>query len=443
MLLAGQTWAQDSFWRANYRVDNIRNKAGVDFSDRIVYYLSGFSFDSYRTNDPNLTTVVQAEVRGIRNGIRNENGIGNRLNPRPVGSYSIIGHSQGGLRALAHISELRRQSDTASLRDLDAVITVSAINQGLPALEDGLAMFRRRAGEKVDIVGNGLRASLGIFDVFGTLAKTIPRNQLSNSLGFFMSIVPPNQRSYWAEAWVNPNPRTGVNEQIHDMVPKSQFITQNVVRAVDHTYRARTGQRLASEWRSKKVWPGITVWYLWVGMVNVYGVFTSPEVIPVFDASVPVGFIAGTNHNVLSMAAPNERAIRNGILCAEIGFTVAQGFHIVKNVAIIGLFTGGLSYERDANRARQLMANIDRELHDILRSSEGDGLVGLSSQYIPRTFRDPNTGVTRTNLRNPVLGRSALGYVRMFNNHSNIVENPETFRTARQMIEDGRILRGR
>ena len=91
------------------------------------------------------------------------------------------------------------------------------------------------------------------------------------------------------------------------------------------------------------------------------------------------------------------------------------------------------------------MANIEGELNDIKRSSDNDGLVAVSSQFIPRTFTNPNTRVTRINLNNPVLGNIGdLGYIRMPNEHHNSIKESRTvMSTANAMINDARRIRGR
>lgn len=446
ILLSVQAWGQESESRSNYRIFDIKDSpvkdnASLYLYNRTVFYLEGFDFKQYRRNDPNLNSVTAAEAKGIQNGIWNSGKTAIRV-PKATGAYSVIGHSQGGLRAIGHISEVQRTRGTTALNNIDAVITVSGINQGLPMLNGGIPGFWSRASEKINIVGNGLRASVGILDVFNILGFLFPRDQLANTVGaasgFFVKIVPERMRPYWVEAIANP--RTGVLPQIDDMAPRSSYITRNIVKTVDHTYKVKTGERLTSEWRKRTSFPKI--WYLWIGYVPVYSYYTMPESIPVFDSTVPIGFIAGADNNTLGMGG-NEASVRKDIKAAREFFGAVRTVHIVKNSLIVGLLSGGLTYERDAYRTEQLMANIDSELNGVKGSSQGDGLVALSSQYIPKTFKDPNTGVTRTNLKNPVLGNVKSGFVGMPYNHKDIIERAGTFYEAGLMVEEARKLRRR
>jgi hypothetical protein len=68
------------------------------------------------------------------------------------------------------------------VNNIDAVITISGIDQGLKALDGGLGAFKSRASEKINIIGNGLRAAAGIFDVFGCIDSSIPRDKSASSL---------------------------------------------------------------------------------------------------------------------------------------------------------------------------------------------------------------------------------------------------------------------
>ena len=80
------------------------------------------------------------------------------------------------------------------------------------------------------------------------------------------------------------------------------------------------------------------------------------------------------------------------------------------------------------------LANFDSELQNrIIRSTQGDGLVALGNQYIPKGA-----------LGNPVLGNTTNGYVTLPNNHTNIVKSPSmAFIYANNMVNEGRQKRGR
>ena len=458
LMLASMAWGQAEVNLQNEKIHDIHyffaEKAGFSaskkttyaeirklFNGRNVYFFSGFDFENYESGHPNLTQIRSAEVSGISLGVRETQRDGGKIRVTPLsssGSYSIIGHSQGGLRALGYASHFKNTPN--SLNRIDAIITISGIDQGLKALDGGLAGLKATASSKVNIVGNGLRAALGVSDIFAVLANFIPRNKLADGIGFFMSILPPTMGKYWEVAWRTTN--IDSFPQLRDMVPRSQYIRDNVVDTKTHTYKVKTGSQLTSELRSKKVL-GIKVWYLWIGYVDTYKTVSVDEVTPKFNPAlqsahaVPLGFIVGLDNKSLSMA-DNEKAIRDGIKAAEIAFGFVQGVHVVKSVSLVGLLTGSVGFATDANRARELMANIDSELYDIIGSKQGDGLVAFESQFIPQKFTDPNTKAERQHLRNKILGKTNDGIVRMSKfNHKNIAENTATFTEAQKMIIEG------
>jgi len=316
---------------------------------------------------------------------------------------------------MGYITQLKKKypNNTKVLNNIDAVITVSGVDQGLKMLEGGLPAFKKRVSEKVNIVGNGLRAAAGVFDIFNILGNMIPRNAAADTVTaaftFITNILPKNIVPYFVSAWADSNSKN--YQQLDDMIPEYGYVTNNVVKTVKHTYKVRTGTELACEWRYTTVL-GIKIWYLWIGNVDVYKYYTASEVIPQFDPSVPVGFIVGLNSKTIDMA-DDPQGIKNVLKTAEGGFAAVEAIHIAKCVAIIGLLSGSVTYAKDADRARSFMANIESELNDLKLQPQNDGLVALESQFIPKTFKDPNTGATRTDLKNPVLGKQPNGYLEM------------------------------
>jgi hypothetical protein len=435
-LIIAMTLAYSAVWgqaKPNskiYDVSNYGNSALKNaFSGKKAYYFYGFDFNNYIAKDPSLKEITAAEIKSVIVG-------DSTIKATKAGSapYSIIGYSQGGLRALAYIKQLEvtYPKNPEYINQIDAVITVSGIDQGLKMLDGGLGAFKNRASQKVNILGNGLRAAVGICDVFYIFGSIIPRDKTADALTIIMRIIPPNWRSYWAEAWVSTDPKKV--PQIGDMVPKSDYIIQNVAKYVNHDYKVKTGTRLASEWRYKTVL-GIKIWYIWIGNVDVYSYYTAYEAVPQFNSKVPLGFIVGTNNKTLGMSE-DESAIRNSLRAAEITFGVVEGIHIAKCVAIIGLLSGSVTYAEDACEAKKMMGNFDRALDEIKGSSQSDGLVAIESQYIPQTFKNPNTNVTKTILPNPVLGGNSTGYV-PFNYYHNQMEQKNVFEKAAALVENG------
>ena len=413
-------------------IDRNSRPIGADYKNN-VYFFDGFDFDNYQRNDPNLTTLNLGEIRAIRNGVSG------RVTAHGSKPYSIIGHSQGGLRALGYTSILKSEPNgIAETGLIDAVVTVSGIDQGLKMLDGGLGGFKARVNGKVNIVWNGLIACTTAtfnFDPNWYLIPLVLRNNGSVAADVVLWAFSKDMRNYWAEALRSTD--ASKVRQIGDMIPGSGYIRDNVVKNEEYRYRTKTGTKLTAEWRSKKIWPGITIWYVWIGYVDVYAYVSVTKSLPQFNPDVPVGFIVGTNNNTLSMG-DNEQGVRVGLKAFEIGFAVAEGVHIAKCAALIGFLTGSPLYAADADRARRFAGNIDAELNDIKGESRGDGLVAYSHQQLPQYFTEPDTGRRLKVLPNPY-----LGYTEVKETHNEILKNSYTWEEAGKMLVDGRKRRGR
>jgi pimeloyl-ACP methyl ester carboxylesterase len=425
--------------KVNKSADEKRNEEiAALFNGKRVYYFDGFDFAGYKSSDPSLDDLTDAEVNAINNGVYNPSWISYKTGPtyrvtRATGPYSIIGHSQGGLRSLGYITKLKAKHGVSKVNNIDAVITISGIEQGLKALEGGLGAFKRRASEKINIIGNGLRAAAGIFDIFGYIDYLIPRDKLASAFNVIIALIPKQHRPYYLEAWKSTN--ASRVPQIEGMIPRSKYITNNVATAVDNSYKVKTGRKLSIEWRTKKVL-FVTIGYVWIGYVDVYTYYTSTEAAPKFDPKVPVGFIVGEEHSITSMNKDAEPTVKKVLKGFEIGFGVVEGIHIVKCIGIIGLFSNSPAYAVDAERAMRFCRNFDSEMYDVIGSLEGDGLAAKGNQYIPKTYAHPGTGVTKTKLTNPVLGGDPKGYVGLKKNHVSIVQDIDAFRRASGMVSE-------
>ncbi|MDR2921860.1 MAG: hypothetical protein LBU85_00800 [Treponema sp.] len=448
LLAASAAWGMGSAGKPaqpDSKVTHMANFNGADseadkaeirkaFDGKRAYFLDGFDFGNYNPSyDPDLKAMVAAEIGAIRNS----NHAVNKGVQAKTGPYSIIGHSQGGLRALAHIKQLADiyPKNPEYLNEIDAVITVAGIDQGLKALDGGLGGFKYRASQKVNIFGNGIRATIGVLDFSGLFNALVPRDKLADTLTLFMALIPSSIRPYWAQAWVTTNAKAV--PQIGDMIPTSDFVAGNVTKYTMHDYKVKTGTTLVAEWRYFKIWPGIKIYYLWIGNVDVYTNYAAYETVPQFNNKVPLGFIVGTNSNTLSMA-DDEAGIRKTVKGAGDFFEVVEYAHYVKCGLIIGLLTGSITYANDACEAKNMMRNFDGALNDIKNSTQNDGLVAVESQYLPRTFTHPTTKAVKTVLQNPVLGNDSRGYVPYNLTHYKMGRTPTVFVKAAAMVDDGR-----
>jgi len=407
------------------------------FEGLTVYYFHGFA-DDYNKSDPDLTTINQAEIYAIKNGyIYTKGKYKNKVkvtkyDPKEKGpGYSIIGYSQGGLQALGYLTQLKKMNSD-DVNDIDAVITVSGAVKGVKMLDGGLGNFKRKLSNMGNTFGNGLRAGVGVFDVFYILGSGFfLRDQLANKTTVFLSLIPPKWRPYWADAWVNTDPERV--PQIRDMIPGSDYIKDNVVEAESIIDKVKADAKQIKEWRhnNEKNYSPYTK------MIDLYKIVASWKQIPKFDTDVPVGFIAGLDSNTLSMAAGMDEPVDLQGPVNGFGdfFEKVRKVHVVKKWLVIGLVSGSPAYAKDAEKARDLMRNFPSELNNMKGSSQNDGFIALESQYIPPS------ALNRDKVLSDPRGK---GYIPMDrNNHDNIIKNPATYYEAYRMINEGRAKRGR
>ena len=382
--------------------------------------MSGFEFKEYEPSSIGLETKVNAEIAEVISKDKKAN------NTKP---YAIVGHSQGGVRALAYAKMLKEQNPEEYKR-LNAVITVSGIDRGLKALDGGFAPFLSRFNEDVCILKDGV---VGIIDAApilsaigitaGAIALCVNSNEIKEKLKEFSPIM----------NYVGCAVAGGTEQQlkeIYDMMPKSSFINKNVAKTQAVKYKVQTGTKKVWYWDYKKVL-GVKIYYYTYRNEPVYKTMTAYKDVPLFDSNLPVGYIVGGDNNTLGMA-PNESQIREGVKWSKVAFRTAQAIHIARCVGVAGLFTGSVKFASDCENAANWLDDVDGQICDLLGSDENDGLVAKESQYYPKTFYNPKTKKEEV-LHTEVLGDEECGYIEHKEyNHENI--NPETNETIQNEI---------
>lgn len=397
-----------------------------------TYAFYGFNFEGYKASPLGLDAIVKNEHEFVKK--------------KEAHDFAVVGHSQGGLRALAFATYLQN-NDAAKLNNLQAVVTVSGIDQGLKALDGGLPAANAKIRRDVEILTDG---------AYGVLNALLPADLLLPLLKYFTGFDERefNKLGWWLinfildkhpglSQWVKPAlqattaaaEQTTLNEycEIRDMIPQSDFIKQNVIESKPYSYQVQTGTTRHLGWeRVTNRW-GWKYWALRWQYSPVYSTYIGYKHTSKLPENIPMGYIAGTKSNVLSMAGSKEQDIRNGLKWGGYIFAIAEGFHIAKCVRIVGLFTGSPRYAAACVKAREYCWNFDSRVNNLLGSSEHDGLVAKESQYIPKTAHKK------------VLGRTTQGYTTFNYNHAEVfnyngtgMPPPDVQSKITQMIKDGK-----
>lgn len=403
------------------------------------YHLfGGFDFSGYVPSPAGLDVKIADEYNYI---------INNETSYPPTDYYSIVGHSQGGLRVLAYSTYLK-STNPAAYNKLQAVITVSGIDKGLLALDGGFGPLNRKFREDIGIVYDGAKSVIAsriplidavnyFFDVYPSSSDT--ENKLINNL-------PDNFQCYVKPALNGADPNTMA--EIRDMFPRSGFNRNYVSDSIVHTYKVQTRVELYWDWcvvKTYRVWGHTIKIWGWASKTRpIYEWFTAWEDVPKFGNELPTGYIVGLNSNTLSMTG-KESAIRFVAQVTRDIFDQAYHIHSVAQWTPFGFVMNSRGNADRAKKARNWMDDIDGEFNELKGSSLNDGLVAKESQYFPKTFRDPNTGEVRRKHTN-VLGNDPKGYVGMLRyNHKDIGPdtNEEVKAKIAAMMDEARFKRVR
>ena len=394
-----------------------------------TYAFDGFDFEGYKASKHGLDNIIKAEHKSIKD-VEEEH-------PDKKGKFAVVGHSQGGLRALAFATYLQN-NDAARLNNLQAVVTVSGIDQGIKALDGGLPAANAKIRRDAAILTEG---------VCGVVTNPVLTQVLLDVLAIFSISKINDLKNMWPEiwdfitkfhrmfgAWIHPALKASTPGEaqkiladygeIRDMIPRSNFIQQNVIESKPYLYQVQTGITWHLGWEQVTNRWGWKYWALRWQKSPVYSTYIGYEHTSKLPESIPMGYIAGTKSNVLSIAGSAEKDIRTVLNVTGGVFAAAEGIHIAKCVGIVGLFTGSPRYATACANARDYCWNFDSRVNNLLGSSEHDGLVAKESQYIPKTAHKK------------VLGRTTQGYTTFNYNHAEIFNYNGTKMPPKEVQEE-------
>ena len=374
----------------------LSNSNGSGVQENVINF-TGFPLTSY---DPRPGIEVQ-EIMDESTKVIAESWVGN------TADYAVVGHSQGGLRALAYANVIKQKalSETDpemkakyenAYEHLGAVITVSGIDKGIKMLEGGFGVLKSRAMEDVNILYNGLNAVihnsqiLGILTDIGILgAGWITDTNLSDKnevVKLCLSLIPNEDIRYYISLGmdeVNPDEM----KEIRDMMPYSNFIAENVADIKTITKKVEDGGEWSVEWRFYKIG-----WFKIPYLTNVYyphyKVYTEYKEDKLkMDEDIPVAYIVGLNNDMCSLFDEDIAAkeIRDSTVATlkEI-FDTAEIVHSIKTAFLVGLLTNSINYAKDARRASEWVSNLDGEIYDLIGSDENDCFIAKESQFYSR-----------------------------------------------------------
>ncbi|AEE17421.1 alpha/beta hydrolase [Treponema brennaborense] len=362
------------FARMEFDEDSNKNKV-------VGYvYFKGFDFTGYEAESVGIEPMLQTTLELLQ--------FRYKASKQP---FVFVGHSQGGLRSLAMSTYLKRR-DPELYKQLRGVITLSGIDRGLKLLEGRGSAFRSRLFNDVQILTNGIYGVAKFFDlipfcdpvndyIFGGITKADINGAAWHLCKLILGGMLPLTKEFAYPIMYNRD--WDGHAQIRDMVPQSKLITDYVLteQTVYMQHKSKTTSSLAVEWR--RGWWGIRypvlVWKSKPVIVAAQSVDLK------VDKNLPFMFLAGTVSDSLGLAdGDTARKIKTGFDHTGNVFRGAEYLHYAKAVCIWGLFTGSISAANDCRKAANWCNNLNGEISELVGEQTHDGLVALSSQYLPQ-----------------------------------------------------------
>jgi len=372
-----------------------------------VVYFEGFDFGGYSSETKGLEPMLEETYKLLKEYY------GTNKTP-----FVFLGHSQGGLRSLA-MSTYLKNKDPVLYKQLKGVVTFSGIDKGLKLLENRGANFRSAAYTDVNILINGVYATVKVLDfVPGDIMSDFIINRLiSSSLSAGAYAFMDLALCEWIGATkgfaypIMNNAKWDQYAQIRDMCPQSDFVKKYVLEEKPYYYKVANGTKTVIVW--KRGWLGIP--YPTLGKETVYKTVTTTDVNMKVDKDLPLDFVIGTHNDTLSMAGGNvSKNLDTGMNIAGGVFRGAQVLHVAKCVFIIGLFTNSPAYASDCGKAADWCFGYKSEINELIGESSNDGLVAVSSQQLPESSKVGSSAQTK------VLNKSKRVYY--YRNHADIVD---------------------
>lgn len=348
-------------------------------------YFEGFDFEGYSAESDGIEPML-SKTLDLLDYYYGSNGVIGKNQP-----FVFVGHSQGGLRALA-MSTYLRQKNPQLYKQLRGVISLSGIDKGLKLLENNGSIFRTNLHNDVQTLTNGICGVFKVFD-FNVIANNpfielfvydVTKVSVSESVWIFANFLlgdildctkgfgyPIMHNSKWNE-----------HAQVRDMVPQSDFIKKYVLeeKSVYKKHKSKTERYLGLEWRKGLFGISYPV-FVWK---NKPIIIKTQEVNMKVDKNLPLTFLIGTKSNTLSLAPENvENNIRKGVNIAGTVFRTGEYCHYAKCGFLIGLLTGSPVAAVDCNKAANWCGSLDYQIGELIGEQTHDGLVALSSQHLP------------------------------------------------------------
>lgn len=347
-----------------------------------VYFFNGFPFEDYKASSVGMTDIIRDEYLAISRGgtYTSIPSYGTKTVNKSDVPYTIIGYSEGGLRALGYATYIER-NHPEEFEKLKGVITISGANKGFKAMEGGIDVFKHRVYSMADILVNGIKAVNITDPAHYTVPAALPNPvnaenmmwhaSMSSGFNILLSLIFPGPLTNYVLPAFYTNDYNSIAE-IRDLVPFSAFANTYVCDAKVEIKKLVVGTESI-------LIPSLIPYSVKVNKYEYYTVYSEEKI--QFNKDLPVAYIAGTDNNTLGMF-DDEQKVRDTLNGFATAFEAAEYYYKGINMTtFFDIFSSTSKLEQDARRAKMFLRNINYELNKLKGSTENDGLLAVDSMY--------------------------------------------------------------
>lgn len=329
----------------------------------------------------------------------------------------LMGHSAGGLKAMAYASLLCRKGKGSEVK---GVITMGAPLKGFGGLAQGRGVLNARLLNKIYLIE---RAADGVVDVADTLVSLFSPLILAippESVNVTYGILKPGVKMTASKAlgfslFQRPLDMLnvfGMNPQfVEEISPNSSFLNEYIHprttikrQGYYETRKKRTGLGYwKAVWSTGKTWFGWKYSYIsgwkWVDIYHYYQVYINPTYYyyPRINSDIPVGMIVGKENDPLSaLDGDTQKKIRKGISDLSNTLTAVEAVQWVKSglayASLIFAWKGAIctSNALACRSARDIVQNYKSHYGELLGGRQNDCFITEESQQYRLSHPDRN-----------------------------------------------------
>jgi len=310
---------------------------------------------------------------------------------KAVPNQVLLGHSQGGLKALGYAKMEKAQANLEKRpSNIKAFISVDSPVTGFTGLDYGYDVMRTRVLSALGVHTRAVGSSIAVLPLVGFLGNAYSLLPTTAQLNLVMLMTKDMPLAPLIDIVINKSSaEASAIQQITDMSRLSPYMAAYVGPTTLSKVRYIASYRsyLATEWRTGLF--GIKYLVIVTRTEPVYAYYDRYDFAPNFRSDIPIGHIVGTDKDPLRMALDKEGSTRFIKDCITVGYSVAGSFNTALAITTFPLGTAYYTYHA-VNCFAGVAWSIDYVSNwgTIIGGQASDAFITQASQVLPGTPGD-------------------------------------------------------